>query len=63
METFSSNHQCGFQKGYNTQYCLLAMVEKWESAVGNGKLFGELLTDLSKGPYIKEVGGRAGGFL
>ena len=53
METFSSNHQYGFQKGYNTQYCLLAMVEKWESAVGNGKLFGELLTDLSKGPYIK----------
>ena len=48
METFLSIHECGFRKGYNTQYCLLAMLEKWKSTAGNGKSFEELLTDLSK---------------
>ena len=26
-------------KGYSTQYCLLAMLKKWKSAVDKGKLF------------------------
>ena len=30
------------------QNCLLYMLEKWESAVDNGKVFALLLTDLSK---------------
>ena len=30
-----------------TQYCLLAMLEKWKSVVDKGKSFGALLTDLS----------------
>ena len=40
--------QCGFRKGFSTRYCLLAMPEKWKNAVEKGKLFGGLLTDLSK---------------
>ena len=37
-----------FRKGFSAQYCLLAMLEKWKSAVDKGKVFGALLTDLSK---------------
>ena len=48
MDTFLSKYQCGFRKGYSTQYCLLAMLEKWKSAVDKLKSFGALLTDLSK---------------
>ena len=36
------------RKGYSTQQCLIAMLEKWRSAVDNKKTFGVLLTDLSK---------------
>ena len=35
-------------EGYSTQHCLLALIEKWKSAVGKGKSFGKLLTNLSK---------------
>ena len=45
---FWSKDLCGFRKGYSTQYCLLAMLEKRKSAADKGKSFGELLTDLSK---------------
>ena len=38
----------GFRKGYSTQQCLLALLEKWKAAVDKGKVFGALLTDLSK---------------
>ena len=48
MDQFLSKYQCGFRKGYSTQYCLLSMLEKWKSAVDKGKSFGALLTDLSK---------------
>ena len=48
MDQFWSKYQCGFRKGYNTQHCLLAMLEKWELAVDKVKSFGALLTDLSK---------------
>ena len=47
MGNFLSKHQCGFRKVYNTQYCLLKILEKWKSAVDKGKSFGALLTDLS----------------
>ena len=40
---FLSIFQCGFRKGFNAQYCLLAMVEKWPKT-----LDGAVLTDLSK---------------
>ena len=48
MDNFFSKFQCGFRKGYSTQQCLLALIEKWKSAVDKGKSFGALLTDLSK---------------
>ena len=43
-----SKYQCGFRTGFNTQHCLLAMLEKWKRSADNGKAFSALLTDLSK---------------
>ena len=43
-----SKHQCGFRQGYNTQHCLLVMVEKWKKVLHKGVVGGALLTDLSK---------------
>ena len=37
-----------FLRGFSAQDCLLAMPEKWKSAVDKGKIFGILMTDLSK---------------
>ena len=48
MDSFFSEYQCGFRKGYSTQQCLLSILEKWKRAVDNGKAFELLLTDLSK---------------
>ena len=48
MDSFFSNYQCRFRKGYSTQQCLLSMFGKWKRAVDNGKVFELLLTDLSK---------------
>ena len=41
-------YQRGIQKGYSAQHILLAMLEKWERAVDQGKLCGVLLADLSR---------------
>ena len=46
MENYFSKFQCGFKKSYNTQQCLIALIEKWKSATDKGKSFGALLTDL-----------------
>ena len=48
FEETLSKFQCGFRKGFSTQHCLLLMFEKWKRAVDNNKVFGALLTDLSK---------------
>ena len=48
IDPLLSKYQCGFRKGFSAQHCLLAMVEKWKNAVDKGKVFGALLTDLSK---------------
>ena len=48
MENFFTKFQCAFRKGYSTQQCLIALIEKWKSATDKGKSFGALLTDLSK---------------
>ena len=47
FKTFSK-YQCEFRKGFSTQHCLLAILEKWKRSIDNGKMFGALLTDLSK---------------
>ena len=43
-----SKYQYGFRKGFSTQQCLLALLEKWMRSIDRGKVFGALLTDLSK---------------
>ena len=48
IDPLLSEYQCGFREGFNAQNCLLAMLEKWKSAVDKGKVFDALLTDLSK---------------
>ena len=48
FDNFLSEKQCGFRKGYSTQYCLVNLLEKWKSYVDKCKTFGALLTDLSK---------------
>ena len=48
IDPLLSKYQCGFRKGFSAQHCLLAMVERWKNAVDKGKVFGALLTDLSK---------------
>ena len=48
FEDIFNKQQCGFRKGYNTQQCLLKMMEKWKRSVDEDKVFGVLLTDLSK---------------
>ena len=48
FENIFSKYQCGFRKGFRTQQCLLAMLEKWKRSVDYSKMFGALLTDLSK---------------
>ena len=48
MDPLLSKYQCGFQRGFSAQNCLLAMLEKWKSSVDKGKVFGVLLTGLSK---------------
>ena len=45
-EKMSSKHQCDFREGFCTQQCLLTL--KWENTVDKGKIFGVLLTNLSK---------------
>ena len=48
FQTIFSKFQCGFQKGFNTQHCLLAMVEKWHKTLDGGGETGAVLTYLSK---------------
>ena len=49
---FSFDFQCGYTKGYSPQYSLVLMIDKWKEAVdnnnNNNKVFGGLLTGLSK---------------
>ena len=48
FEDIFNKQQCGFRKGYNTQQCLLKLLVIWKRSVDGGKVFGALLTDLSK---------------
>ena len=43
-----SKYLCGFRKGYNSQHCLLIMLERLKQALDKGLCTGLLLTDLSK---------------
>ena len=48
MQKYLSPSLCGFRKGYSTQHCLLAMLEKWKKALDKNDNAAALLTDLSK---------------
>ena len=48
MEKNFSQYLCGFRKGYNSQYCLLYMLERWKRELDKHNVAGGLLTDLSK---------------
>ena len=48
FEDIYSRHQSGFRKGFSTQQCLSTLLKKWKNSVDEGKIFGTLLTDLSK---------------
>ena len=48
IDPLLSKYQCGFREGYSPQHCLLAMLQKGKNVVDKGKIFGALLTDLSK---------------
>ena len=50
IDPLLSKLQCGLWKSYGALDCdcLLAMLEHWKSVVDKGKVFGALLTDLSK---------------
>ena len=48
FENVSLKNQCGFRKGYRTQQCLIAALEKLKKSVNSAKVFGALLTDLFK---------------
>ena len=41
-----SKYQCGFRKGFSTQYCLVAMIEKWRQSLDSGGQAPAVLTDL-----------------
>ena len=45
MDNFLFKSLSGFRKGYNTQYCLLKMFQKWKQAFDKGKSFIALLTN------------------
>ena len=48
FDNFLSKYQTGFRKGYSTQQCLLAMIEKLKESIDNKGVYAALLTDLSK---------------
>ena len=46
MENILSYFQCGFRKGFNTQQCLIGMIEKAKRIMDKDGHFSALLTDL-----------------
>ena len=48
IDPLLSKFQCGFRKSYGAQDCLLAILEHWKSVVDKGKVFGAVVTELSK---------------
>ena len=48
IEKHLSPYLCGYRKGYNSQYALLAMIEYWKKSLDNNGFAGCILMDLSK---------------
>ena len=47
-EKYLSPFLCGYRKGYNTQYALTVMIEKWKKHLDASGYAGAILMDLSK---------------
>ena len=43
-----SKYKCRFRKYFNAKHALLLMIKKWKKELDAGKIFGAVLTDLSK---------------
>ena len=48
IKQYLSPYLCGYRKGYETQYALLAMIEKWKRCLDKHGYVGAVLMDLSK---------------
>ena len=48
FDSLLATNQCGFRKGFSSQYCVLVMLEKFKEALDRGNQFGALLTDFPK---------------
>ena len=48
FEGIISKYQCGFRKGHTKQHALISLLEKWHYNADQERMFGTLLTDLSK---------------
>ena len=48
INDFLSPYLCGYRKGFNTQYALLSLIEKWKKTLDNKGYTGAALMDLSK---------------
>ena len=48
IDPLLSKYQCGFRNSFSAKHCLFPMLEKCKNPVEKGKVFGALLTDLSK---------------
>ena len=49
IEKHLSPYLCGYRKGFNAQYALISMIEKWKTSLDkNNGLAGATFMDLSK---------------
>ena len=48
IDEFLSPYLCGYRKGFNTQYALLSLIEKWKETLDGKGYTGAVLMDLSK---------------
>ena len=48
IEKYLSPFLCGYRKGFNAQYALVAMIEKWKESSEEKGIPGAILRDLSK---------------
>ena len=48
IEKYLSPYLCGYRKGFNTQYALISLIEKWKETLDSHGYAGAILMDLSK---------------
>ena len=48
IDKYLSPYLCGFRKGYNSQYALISLVEKWKCILDQNGYAGAILMDLSE---------------